>query len=131
MYRLLVIALFLLAACGEPDPLIFSSYSVLHAFDAAGVSVTDVRRGRLDPSIPIPNSYVEHVDFLVPGLSNTGGQFFICVTKKDCDPIVDALKNLTGSYIYQSGGGHVVLQLSGQLTSNEAAKFARAIKPLP
>jgi hypothetical protein len=85
MYRLLVLAALLLAACGEPDALIFSSYSVVHAFNAAGVSVTDVRIERLDPSVPIPNSYRDHADFLVPGLGNTGGQFFICDTKKHCD----------------------------------------------
>ncbi len=131
MYRLLVLAALLLAACGEPDALIFSSYLVLHAFDAAGVSVTDVRIGRLDPSIPIPNSYLAHADFLVPGLGNTGGQIIICDTKKHCDAIVHELQNLAGPYLYQSSGGRVVLQLSSRLTPDEAGEFADAIKAMP
>jgi hypothetical protein len=125
-----VITLLLLVSCGGAPAV--TAQQVAEKLTAAGA--TNIHDEVLEASVPVPKSYIAHQVFEIPSVAPSGGQFFVCDTKKNCDAIYayyDALKALAGPYTYQSPSGTVVAQLNSGLTPDEAAKFEAAIKSLP
>lgn len=122
-------------AQGEPfTPQPLTAQSVIDAFNAAGLGVTNVRTEPRNPNSPLPNSYQERLSFAIPEVAPRGGQVFVCDTKQNCDAIFayfDALKALAGPYLYQSPDGRVVAQLNSGLTPATAAQFRQVIAALP
>jgi hypothetical protein len=107
---------------------------VIDRFNAAGAKVENVKPDADIKSKLLPQSFTEQVGFTIPSLGDSGGQLFVCDTKKNCDAIFayfDALKALTGPYLYQSPSGTVVVQLNSGLTPDEAAKYEAVVKALP
>ena len=126
------LAIVLLVSCAPSAPL--TGKTVTDAFTKAGIVVTDVKPEERKADSPLPNSYTERLQFIIPRIAPKGGQLFVCDTKKNCDALFayfDALKALAGPYTYQSDGGRVVIQLNDSLTPQEGAAFQAAITPLP
>lgn len=130
-FAALALILVLLAACGGGAPAVTAA-QVAEKFTAAGAS--NIHDEALPADAPVPKSFTAHQAFEVASVAPSGGQYFICDTKKNCDAIFayyDALKALAGPYTYQSPSGTVVAQLNSGLTPDEAAKFEQAVKSLP
>jgi hypothetical protein len=121
-----------LVACGGAPAATPTAQSVIDAFKAAGVNVTNIKPNDLDAQAPVPRSFKDQAGFELPDIApaGTGGQVFVCDTKKNCDAIYayyDALKALAGPYLYQSPDGRVIAQLNSGLKPDDAAKLEAVI----
>lgn len=129
-YTLLVCILLTLASCGGSAP--FTSAQVAERLTAAGA--INVHEEAFDSGVAAPRSYTSHQVFELASIAPTGGQVFMCDTKRNCDAIYayyDAIKALAGPYLYQSPGGTVVVQLNSGLAPTEATKFENVVKGMP
>jgi hypothetical protein len=127
--RLAACALILTACGGAPAVTVQLVTDKLTALGAR-----NIREETFPPETPIPRSFIAHRAFEIPSVAPKGGQFFLCDTKRNCDAIYayfDAFKALGGSYLYQSPGGTVVVQLNSGLMPAEAATYEAAVKALP
>jgi hypothetical protein len=125
-----LLCLLLLAACGGAPAV--TAAQVATTLQSAGA--TNIHDEQLGADVPVPKSYIAHQAFEIPSVAPSGGQFFICDTKQNCDAIFayfDAFKALAGPYLYRSPSGTVVAQLNSGLKPDEAAKFEQALKSLP
>ncbi|KFX07767.1 hypothetical protein KP22_06665 [Pectobacterium betavasculorum] len=127
MHKLLIPFVFLLAGCGDKA---ITTQSIMEQFQQTGVTVTDIQTPDRSVKTPVPNSYKEHVTFVLSEVSPKGGQVFICEKKEYCDAIYayfDALKAFAGPYLYQSKNGLIVAQLNSGLTPQTAEKLAAVV----
>lgn len=140
MIRLFALIL-LLTACTAPaatpapeptaTPTVVSAQSVVDKLLAAGLEISGVNPGERQEGSPLPNSYDEHIEFVVAEVAPKGGQIFVCRSKTNCDALYEyfvMLKGLAGPYTYQSAGGTVVAQLNSGLTPDTAAKFQEIVE---
>ena len=128
-YAIAILAISLLAACGGPAAP--SAATVGQALTAAGAQ--NLHEEALGAGVPVPHSFTSHQVFALASVAPSGGQVFICDTKKNCDAIYayfTALKALAGPYTYQSDSGLVVVQLNKGLSPAEAAAIEQVVKSL-
>jgi hypothetical protein len=128
----LVVLVFVLAACGGAPAAAVTPEQLTAALTTAGA--TNIVPGQTNPDSPMPKSFTNHQEFIIPALGDKGGQAFICDTKQNCDAIYayfDALKALAGPYLYRSQSGTVIAQLNSGLTPDQAKPFQEAIETLP
>jgi hypothetical protein len=126
---LIVLCLVFLVGCGGGSSSV-TAQQVLDQFTAAGLSVDSVEMNDVPSESPVPKSFKEQASFAISEVTPSGGQIFVCDTKKNCDAIYayyDALKGLAGPYLYQSPSGTVVAQLNSGLTPDTAAKYETVI----
>lgn len=124
-----ILALLLLAACGNP----YAPSQAQVEKALAGVGAAKFREDVPEPGSPLPRSFQVRRAFELANVAPKGGQYFICDTRRNCDAIAayfDALKALAGPYTYQSDSGLVVVQLNSGLSPAEAAAIAQAVKGL-
>jgi hypothetical protein len=132
MYQRWVCLFFLLVMVGCSADTKVSAQGVAKQFEDLGL-ITDIRDGERREGSPVPNSYKEHVEFVVNEVAPRGGQVFVCDTKRNCDALYayfDALVAIGGPYYYQSPSGTVVAQLNSGLTPDTAAKFEAVVNAL-
>ena len=69
--------------------------------------------------------YSEHANFMINEIAPKGGQFYICKTKSECDPIWNHYDTspLRGPYVFRSKDGKLVAQLNSTLSIDTGAKF--------
>ena len=123
-----LIAMLLLTACApKAQP---TAQDVLNSFTEAGAQIENITEEARDSNSPLPNSYQEHYSFSIAEVAPSGGQIFVCDTKKNCDALYqyfDMLSGLGGPYYYQSPSGLIVAQLNSGLTPDTAAKFETVV----
>ncbi|WP_025132163.1 hypothetical protein [Pseudomonas sp. PH1b] len=132
IWILLVLSAFaFVAGCKQSTPT--TSETLLKALKAGGVEYSDVQHPNRKPSSPLPNSYREHIVFVLPSVAPKGGQIFICEKPEYCDALFsyfDGFKGLAGPYLYRSASGLVVAQLNSGLESKAAEQVQAVIEAL-
>ncbi len=119
------------SATAEPQP---TARDIITEFRSAGLDIQDVQPGQRQADSPLPNSYKEHLEFTIPEVAPSGGQIFVCDTKRNCDALFayfDGLRSLAGPYLYQSPSGLVVVQLNSGLSPETGADFEAVVSKLP
>jgi len=139
MKYLLIPLIVALVACSgaTPGPTAIpqppSAQFVVEQFKAAGLSITDMKKGKRAEGTKLPNSYKDDMVFVITEVAPYGGQVFVCDMKKNCDALYayfDALKALSGPYLYQSPAGTVVVQLNSGLKADTAAQIEKIVAGL-
>lgn len=111
-----------------------TSQIVIDQLIKAGFDLQEINYPERELDTPLPQSFDEHVEFVLPEIYPKGGQFFICSTKKNCDALYayfDALKAIGGPYYYQSRGGKVVIQMNSGLSPDSASGIEAVVIGLP
>lgn len=131
--RLLFVIAILLAACSVSTPAPLTAQSVVDAFVAAGLEVSNAQSAGRPEAMPEVYQFQERMTFTIAEVAPKGGQVFICELRPHCDLLMEfykAFETLGGPYYYQSPNGLVVAQLNSGLTTETAAKFEQVIKGL-
>ena len=129
VFVILLLASFLTGCGGAPSS---TTQQVAAALQAAGA--TNLHDEAIGADVPVPKSFTAHQAFEIASVAPSGGQFFMCDTKQNCDAIFayyDALKALAGPYLYRNQSGTVVVQMNSGLTPDQAGAFQKAIEALP
>lgn len=105
--------------------------SIIQAFRAEGIKLSNVTLDQPNPDSPLPKSYDQNWYFVDDDLANgKGGQIFICSKKSYCDSIYayfDALKGLAGPYLFQNADGTIVAQLNSGHTPASAERYEKVL----
>lgn len=131
--RLLLVIAILLAACSAFTPTPLTAQSVVDAFVAAGLEVSDAKPAGRPEAMPDIYQFRERMTFTIAEVAPKGGQVLICELRPHCDLLMEfykAFEALGGPYYYQSPSGLVVAQLNNGLSVETAAKFEQVIEGL-
>lgn len=133
----IVLALFLLAACGGAPAAAITPDQVLSQIKAAGLEAESVSTMEAGDYGMAPFLCQEGARrFLIPSLGeDNGGRLFVCANADDATKLktyYDELGKASAmffSHTYQKGG--VVVQLNGQLDKATADKYGAVVAALP
>lgn len=122
-----VLLAFLVVGCND-EPV--TAKKIVEQLQATGIAITDIQTPDRTQKSPVPNSYKDHITFVIPSVAPKGGQVFTCDKKQYCDAIYayfDAFRAFAGPYIYQSKNGLIVAQFNDALPPETAEKLAAVI----
>lgn len=127
---LLVLAFALLGARSGGNP---TAEEVLQAFRDQGLEVGEVQPQQPDPEMPLPDTYQEHVRFLIPSAGeDLGGRAFTFESPEDLRTVrsyYEGLNDMGGffccSYVYEEG--LVLLQIPGEVRKEQADEYGRVL----
>ena len=123
---LIVLASSLLGGGSGGDP---TAEQVIQEFRGAGLEVGEVQPQQPDPEMPLPDTYQEHVRFLIPSAGDDlGGRVFTFESPEDLRTVrsyYEGLNDMGGSfccsYVYDEG--LVLVQIPGDVRKEQADEY--------
>ncbi len=115
------------APTDTPAPRVYSAQEIVAAFEAAGISLTNVEYNpAIEEGSPLPRSFRERATFVDELLGDKGGQIFVCDEVTHCQALhayFEALIAMAGPYTFTSPSGLVVAQLNSGFTPDQAERY--------
>lgn len=130
---LVVLASSLLGGGSDDAP---TAEEVIQGFRDEGLEVGGVQTQEPDPGDPLPDTYEEHVRFLIPSAGeDLGGRVFTFESPEDLRTIrsyYEGLNDMGGffccSYVYEDG--LVLVQTPGDVRKKQADEYGRALSEM-